>query len=319
MRRITLLAVMLLAVSVWAQNSGAGTAGAASGASNAAGQNMPGTAPNAAPNAMPTAQPIAPANPNPQPGPNGLINNGGYVTSGPMSPPLLLTPSVSSNVASPNPVGAVSGTGNNVVGASSSAINNMPSTPEPPVLSQPQISNPNLTSVNTTAETINAGAAINSANQMPNMNLGVTGSYGVGGVTGSYGVGGVTGSAGVSDTRAAAQPQTLLGDIGRQARARHNANARVYTNDDVNRIAQNDRGGVTTLNNSNNTLPMSDQNAVPTTSGVAGAATSAAPGNPAPANAPTVGRPAQPPPAQSPDHTPPRKREPFGPPAQPPQ
>ena len=55
--------------------------------------------------------------------PAGPVVVGGYATSAPMSPPLINTPKVDLNVTSADPIGASAATGMNQVGASSSTLN----------------------------------------------------------------------------------------------------------------------------------------------------------------------------------------------------
>lgn len=72
----------------------------------------------------------------------GLVITSGYATvTGPVSPPLLVTPTANLGLMSSSPVGATSGTSNNQVGATNMTL---PSAPLPAVQSVVQVNNPNL-------------------------------------------------------------------------------------------------------------------------------------------------------------------------------
>jgi hypothetical protein len=72
----------------------------------------------------------------------GLVITSGYATvTGPVSPPMLVTPTANLGLMSSSPVGATSGTSNNQVGASNMTL---PSAPLPAVQSVVQLNNPNM-------------------------------------------------------------------------------------------------------------------------------------------------------------------------------
>ncbi len=210
--------------------------------------------------------PTSPTNP-------GLVTNGGYVTSGAATTPLITTPNISLNTVATHPVGATSGTGNNVVGASSSTLNAMPAVAEGMVTTQPQILNPNLTAVNATVENAPAPATAEAINPSANMNLGVGNPL-------AY-----------SAYSHPSETEQDLGKLSRYYRARRNPNVHVFTNDDIARLNQS------IANTGASIIGNSQEGALPT-GGVAGAATSATPSvaNPAPAQPPTVAAPPSKPP-----------------------
>jgi hypothetical protein len=75
----------------------------------------------------------------------GLVITSGYATvTGPVSPPLLVTPTANLGLMSASPVGATSGTSNNQVGASNMTL---PGVVLPSVQSVVQVNNPNMIGV----------------------------------------------------------------------------------------------------------------------------------------------------------------------------
>lgn len=75
----------------------------------------------------------------------GLVITSGYATViGPVSPPLLVTPTANLGLMSLSPVGATSGTSNNQVGASNMTL---PGVVLPSVQSVVQVHNPNMIGV----------------------------------------------------------------------------------------------------------------------------------------------------------------------------
>jgi hypothetical protein len=198
-----------------------------------------------------------------------VITSSGYGTSSgsnakpaPPSPALTITPSVNYQLTSPAPVGATNATSNLQVGASNATVNNSVA-PEPAVITQAQISNPNITSVNTTAQEEQAGAAEQagtseaSAAPLRVLNLGASASYDASTATG---------------TPATPSLAEIAAQYRRRPQQQQQAAAHVYTNQDLQTLsAKSDISTVpndpATLNNSlgiAGSMPASDQGAVAT-------------------------------------------------------
>ncbi len=228
-RRSFLTAVLTLTVLVtivsFAQTQ-AGSNPAAAPKSNS--QPMSGTA--AAQPTPASRAPLAPAQSVPtyvtmQPNPGVVINQGAVVGTGPISPPLLSTPTVNLGTVALSLVGASNATANNPVGASNSTLSNV-TAPINVVNTQAEFSNPATFPANAQPSMLSggeqAGAPFSAPATTAAFNRGIASFNSV-----------YAGNSGLGRTNLSLGEAAATYKRNRTTRA-----ARVYTNDDIARINQ---------------------------------------------------------------------------------
>lgn len=156
-------------------------------------------------------QPVAPSTP-------GMVIQGGYASTQ-VTSPTVMTPHVTLGVASSNPVGATSSASGLQVGATSAAI--PPATGQQTIVNEAIVSSGNANPGNTRTGTGPAAAIV-----VPAAASGQNGAS-----TNEYG--GVIG---------AIEPGPDVAAAARYYRTHRQHAVRVYTNDDVNRIRQEEQG-----------------------------------------------------------------------------